>query len=73
MTAAIVCIQPVAVCIQARRLRVDIAADELRLVRRVVERRDNPRPVQVVEALGEKVVGVDVEDHLEVSMISSKQ
>eukprot|EP00964_Phaeocystis_antarctica_P093985 scaffold60761_cov58-Phaeocystis_antarctica.AAC.3 len=52
-------------CNQARHLRVDIAADELRLVRRVVERRDNLRPVQVVEALGEKVVGVDVEDHLE--------
>ena len=65
MTAAIVCIQPVAVCIQARRLRVDIAADELRLVRRVVERRDSLRPIQVGEALGEKVVGVDVEDHLE--------
>ena len=59
-------------CNQARHLRVDIAADELRLVRRVVERRDNLRPVQVVEALGEKVVGVDVEDHLEVSMVSSE-
>ena len=71
MAAAIVCIQPVAVCIQARRLRVYIAANELRLVRRVVERRDNLRPVQVGEALGEKVVGVDVEDHLE-SMMSGK-
>ena len=62
----------VTVCVQAHRLRVDVAADELRLVRRVVERRDNLWPVQVVEALGEKVVGVDVEDHLEVSMMSSK-
>jgi len=35
------------------------------LVRRVVERRDSLRPIQVGEALGEKVVGVDVEDHLE--------
>ena len=68
----IVCILAAIVCIQARRLRVDIAANELRLVRRVVERRDNLRPVQVGKALGEKVVGVDVENHLEVSMMSSK-